>query len=215
MSTLEKDETIVDREKGHKHDDGWQELADFFVSFGLAMAQDQTPHLQTRIYYSQADRSAQWEGLASSRMVNWMLHELGPSLRAEGWDLDEGSAPDVIDSEPPLLEMSGLWVTETHAPIGKLRAEVCVSLIDESVAESADARIPFLVDFYLDNVETQNGELVACHPGYLAPGKVDCGIEQDWAIPAAGRYQVRVVARLLPPWRGSAQLLGPVVVVEL
>lgn len=54
---------------------GWQELGDFIVSFGYAVSSDGERRLETKIHYSQGDRSMRWAGAAKRELLEWIDRE--------------------------------------------------------------------------------------------------------------------------------------------
>jgi hypothetical protein len=80
-----------DREQQCRHH--WRELGDFFVSFGFVIDETGKKHFQTRVHHSQADRSAQWSGLAIGQLLTWMLRQTNLLSPAEG-KVTPGSKPD-------------------------------------------------------------------------------------------------------------------------
>jgi hypothetical protein len=123
-------------------DSGWQEVADFFVSLGYTRDQAGRRRLRTRAHHSQADQTQEWDGLALTELIQWMLDRAGlketpdqpgASLRpGVGAQMGDGngyttsgeqrtrkqeqkpspSSPQTWEEPPVELELSDLWVSE-------------------------------------------------------------------------------------------------------
>ena len=218
--------------------DNWRELADFFVSFGYARDASGQERLQTKVYYSQGDRTGQWEGIAASRAKDWMLLQadlpferekastgmLAPEVPPVPYaEPQAGSMPYQEMAEPTAeMQFSEVWVTEEKAPVpahgvrepGHLHLESKLELSGQEALSLAEARHPFVVELYLVDTETTQAELVENSPGMLTPGVMEYTVRRDFPIPKAGRYQLYLIARLLPPSTSMTHLQGPVLIVE-
>ncbi|HXV42098.1 MAG TPA: hypothetical protein VEC96_03480, partial [Anaerolineae bacterium] len=65
--------SIEHKERNRATRENWRELADFFVSFGYAVDKEGQERLETKVIHYQVDQSDQWEGVATSQLLNWML----------------------------------------------------------------------------------------------------------------------------------------------
>jgi hypothetical protein len=121
-----------------------------------------------------------------------------------------------------VIALSDLWVSEVKmpAPVGEeqveemLRAESRLNLTGPSANSLADDQLPFRVEIYLVNTETHHSQLIASQEGQLSPGVLSYGIGQDFPLPAIGRYQLYLVASLLPPGDAAVHVQGPVIRIE-
>jgi hypothetical protein len=102
-----------DREQQCRHH--WCELGDFFVSFGFTVDETGKKRFQTRVHHSQADRSAQWSGLAIGQLLTWMLHQTNLLPPAEG-KITPGSKPDRAQALSAPVMTSGPIGSQTINP---------------------------------------------------------------------------------------------------
>ena len=203
---------------------GWREVADFFVSFGFTVEEKGGKRLRTKAHHSQADQSEEWEGVAGQELLNWMLEQadLLQALEADRQPIPKpvGSQPD--PHEGVSLELSDLWVSQIREPVmtdgelssGQLRAQHRLKLVGPLAENVTQQQLAFQVELYLLHTESGSSHLAATNPGQLVPGELVYEIQQDFTTPPAGRYQLYVIARLLPPGTAMAHLQGPYVRVE-
>ena len=110
-----------------------------------------------------------------------------------------------------ILEMASADKDESEA---KLKSE------GQWVLEGPDAfdltydQIPYRVETYLTNTQNNQSKLVAATDDYLIPGEIVYDVEETFDIPPLGRYQLYMVARLLPPKNLIAHQQGPVIRIE-
>lgn len=198
-----------------------EEVANFFVSF-IRMAGEE--ELKTKIYHSESGKEELWEGLAMNRMIEWMLDQADISL-------EQASAEPVQQTqtfeEPVLTEeiqltINDLLVTHIREPItefegmasGLVRVENRLELTGAQAMDLTYERAPFAEEIYLFNIETSQTELVAKYQDQMSPDVLTYPIQQDFAIPPSGRYQLYVMVRLLPPMIAVAQVQGPLLRVN-
>ncbi len=205
----------------------WRELADFYVSFGYSTDSQGAEHLKTRVRHSQANNLNQWEGIATDELIQWMLKQANlpeppkgssTAITAAAPQLGPGRASS---PEETMIALSDVWVTEVKVPVtassreaSYLRVECRLVLQDPDAVNLTYYRVPFSVDLYLVDTATNETKLIDTYNDRLSPGDQDYHITQDIAIPQAGRYQLFLFARLLPPAMGAAHLQGPVVRIE-
>lgn len=195
---------------------GWEALAEFAVAFGRVRAADGEPHVETRVRHVPSGEATSWPGMALDELAAWMSRRASLPLPGSVSEQPEGSA------ERDEVELSGLWVSQDRAAghpgwsgvTNALRAEVCFSVVAARPAVLAAGEVPYTIEFWLTNSETNESSSAAVYRGMVRPGEMDCPIEQDLPIPPPGRYQLDLVARLLPPGNGLGRLSGPVIVVE-
>ncbi len=85
---------------------GWQELADFFVSFGFTINQNGETRLATRVHHSQVDKSEQWCDLPLSQIVDWILRQanIAPAIAAPSHpplELPAALSRQLSEQQPP------------------------------------------------------------------------------------------------------------------
>ena len=210
------------------HKGVWQELADFFVSFGYVADAEGQEHLQTKVHHSQADKFGQWDGIATERLVAWMLMQanLPEPTQGEASHAENAISNNKIsqpDSEKFVrIVLSDVWVDEVEAPDDAMQTQTGNLLRIESQltlpeAELLDERLvhaPYSVELYLIDMHANQSKLVNAYSNQLIPGKYNYHIIQNIDIPEAGQYQIFILARLLPPSIGIAQAQGPLIRVE-
>ncbi len=212
-------------EKHWKKD--WVEMANFFISFGYELTKSGEKRLQTRVIHYEGEKEQQWENIAQDSLVEWVLNQAKPSLPPDA-EL-QSREPALKEAQPeeselsftPLLEITDLQVSEAEAAAqgnsglkkGKLRTEYLLRL-PASAREFTEGCLSVLVETHLVNLQTNRSTIVSSEIGQLSPGEFVYEISQDFPLPATGRYQLYVSARLLPPGEASAQIQGPVIHVE-
>lgn len=220
------------RQKGENGNSGkaaisWQELADFFVSFGHAVDPDGNKKLQTKVHHSQADQLMQWDGIAVEELVDWILDQAKlseSSARNVDFHLPEIEASQDQPSEEgtAYLEISNLWISEVTVPVPAyredgpraLRAEGNLKLSGSVSAELAQQKLPYVVELYLVDLASGQSSMAASHTQKLSPGSFSYDIIQDFNIPPAGRHQLYMIVRLLTPQASAAHIQGPIIRVE-
>ena len=211
--------------------DNWRELGDFFVSFGYVINSKKEERLQTKVHYSQGDKFEWWDGIVTDKLVNWMLNQANLSALIDAEAQTEMEAPierfsQAMVEETTLLELfldlSNLWVSEVKMPVSviepsqatMLRAECRLSLSGPAARELTEDRGPFTIELYLVDTHTNQSNLVASYAGRLRPNELGYEIQQDFPIPPAGRYQLYLVAKLLPLGTAVTHLQGPIIRAE-
>jgi hypothetical protein len=77
-------------------------------------------------------------------------------------------------------------------------------------------RIPYNIQVYLVNTETNQSNCASIFTGQLSPAELNYFVQQDFPTPKRGRYQVNVIGQLsLPGTDGAIRTLfsylqGPV-----
>lgn len=215
-------------QRGAEPRERWHELADFFVSFGESVGPGGEKRLQTKVHHSQADQLAQWDGIASRQLIEWMLSQANLPLpeesapAAEPASAPEQPAPLPAGNQDAFLELSELWVSEVKAPVpargegelALLRAESRLSLSGSAALRLTEDEEPFAIEMYLVNTQTMHSRLVASYRGELTPGELAYHIEQEFPAPPIGRYQLFVVAWLPGSSVAAAHLQGPIIRAE-
>lgn len=208
----------------------WREVADFFVSFGYAIDSEGNEQLQTKVHHSQADQLHQWDGIAVDELIQWMLNRANlpapQETKLEG-RVEALPPAEVSKAEPEeestYLVLSNLWVSHMKTPVmaqsnqsqkGLIRVEGNLSVAGQDAYRLSYERIPFVVEMYLVNLQTKQSEIVANYSDQLFPEELSYAIHQDFPIPNTGRYQLFVLARLLPPGAIATHLQGPVIRIE-
>ena len=262
-----------------RHWNDWDEMANFFVSFGFEITKEGEKRLQTRTIHYESVQEKKWEKIAATELLEWMLAQAKPSFPSEaGADAAETDAaetdaaetdaaeadaaetdaaeadaaetdvaeagaaaadaaetdvaeadavaasaalPPAVDGETPSLELYSVEVSEVtiapqaagQASSATIRVESWLKLADSARALS-DNQVPFRVEAFLFDLEIEQSRVVAAHPGQLKPGELTYRIEQDFPMPAVGRYQLYLAAQLPPPWEHSVRAEGPIIRVE-
>lgn len=198
----------------------WREVADFFVSFGFAVDADGREQLQTKVHHSQAEVDQRWPGVVTDELVRWMLYRANLPPPAEMAVEPEPSAPEPAEETAAFLDLADLWVEEVAMPVpmggdspALLRATSRLILSGSAAIDLTIEQIPFTIELYLVDTELHQSRVAASYPGQLRPGQFDYDIEQDFPVPPAGRYQLHLLASLLPP-KAIKYLQGPLIRVE-
>lgn len=231
LSEVEISDDVGKEPPAPSHPVAWQELADFFVSFGLNISPEGEEQIQTKIHHSQADKSAQWDGFAIDQLVEWMVDQanLTPSIRTESPDKYISTSELSLAKEPEegqpdaQIYVTDLWVSEARIPITmsgqgsppRLKAVSKLIIEGSAALELTRDETPFTVEYFLVDTQTHKTELVATRRERLVPDTLTYDIEQDFPIPQPGRHQLYVVARLSPPAILATHVQGPVIRVEL
>jgi hypothetical protein len=203
--------------------DGWRELADFFVSFGNVTGEE--TGLKTRVHYSQGDQYMEWDGIAASNLLDWMINQAGlaPQLKLEQ---TPSESPDrKIDPVLPgsnnqegHITITNIWVSEVQIPSNAERGEVSHRVQIEadiqfnetgSQVEGASP-VEMSVDIYLVNVVTGDSLFYETPPTSIRRANEAVQFKFDFEIPPPGSYQLYIMGRLLPDRRGSSLLPGPI-----
>lgn len=210
------------------HRETWRELADFFISFGYSIDDQGREHLQTKVHHSQADKLYEWDGIASDQLIAWILKQanLPEPAPAEGQltkaPLPSSQSLQMGDNKPVLMALSDVAVNEINAPEGSatgqpeniLRIETQLTLPGGELLDETLDHAAYAVEVYLIDMQTHENQLVNTYSDYLSAGNQRYSITRDIKIPDAGRYQLILFARLLPPLVGIAQAQGPLIRVE-
>jgi hypothetical protein len=215
---------IERKERNRATRENWRELADFFVSFGYTLDEEGRERLETKVIHYQVDQSDQWEGVATSQLLNWMLRQANLPLLAELETEVEAETPATPAplTEETVLELAELWVSEVKMPaladgqqaVEMLRAESRLNLTGPAANNLAADQLPFRFEIYLVNTETHHSQLIASQEGQLTPGVLSYEVQQDFPLPAIGRYQLYLIASVLPPGDAVVHLQGPVIRIE-
>jgi hypothetical protein len=198
-----------------------EEVANFFVSF-IRMAGEK--ELKTKIYHSESGKEELWEGLAMNRLIEWMLDQADILPEQVSEEPVQQTKPFEVPvlSEAIQLSINELLVTHVRVPVtefggmapGLVRVESRLELTGAQALGLTYERVPFAEEIYLFNIETSQTELVAKYQDQMSPDVLTYPIQQDFAIPPSGRYQLYVMVRLLPPMIAVAQLQGPLLRVN-
>jgi hypothetical protein len=213
----------------------WREIADFFVSFGHEIDQQGELRLITRVHHSQADQFIQWEGVASEQLITWMLAQaklsaIGPADVPLELQDEAKLGPNLLvqPEEEAQVELSDLWISQVEAPSsidgesqsGVLRLESKITLTGPDAINLTYERIPYNIQVYLVNTETNQSSCTAIYTGQLSPEELSYQVHQDFPTPKRGRYQVNVIGQLNLPGKAGAlrtlfsYLQGPLLRVE-
>ncbi len=205
---------------------GWREIADFFVSFGYSTDPSGQEKLMTRVHHSQADKSMQWNGVSTDQLIDWLLKEVGMPAARQG-SVKSRSAHKTGDlsralEEEASLEISDIWVSEVQVPVPAgsasqaeaLRVDGNLHLSGSRSSDLAQQRQPYTVEVYLVDIKSNQSRLVASSNNRLAPGNLSYTFQKDFRVPPAGRYQLFIIARTLPPVTLVTHAQGPIINVE-
>jgi hypothetical protein len=204
-----------------KNPSGWRELADFFVSFGESSDTGE-PRLKTRAHYSQADQLMEWDGIATTELLQWMVTQgslpLGQTQAAASPPPPQESQPvDEIGDNPPLA-ISNLWVSQVDlaahahesAPERRIRVDASIGYAqDESLLALPNAAVS--IDIFLVNLETNQSIFIENPAFSLTPEPEAHDFQYDFPVPPPGRYQLYLLARYSPHKKKIALQQGPVV----
>jgi hypothetical protein len=214
----------VKKPKAESPPKNWRDAATFFVSFGYVKNKGGEEQLHTKAQL-RGGKAKQWEGLATNELIQWMVSQADLPLPPEP-EPDVEDQPLVEVSQPAepetVLEIARLSVSEVSVPalagiflgVSLLQAEGHLSISGPEAARLTNDGLSFNVELYLINTTTQESKLVAAQPGQFAPGELSYQLQQNFPIPAAGRYQLYAVASLLPPSEAVAHIQGPIIRVE-
>lgn len=201
--------------------DNLEEVANFFVSF-IRMVDEK--ELKTKVYHSESGKEELWEGIAMNRLIEWMLDQadiLPEKVSAEPSQQTRQIEEPVLSKEIQLT-INDLLVTHVREVVsefggiapGLVRVENYLEITGAQAFDLTYEHAPFAEEIYLFNTETNQTELAAKFQDELSPDVLTYPIQQDFAIPPSGRYQLYVMVRLLPPMIAVAQLQGPILSVN-
>lgn len=204
-----------------KSPSGWRELADFFVSFGESSDSGE-PRLKTRAHYSQADQLMEWEGIATTELLQWMVTQgglpLGQTKAAAAPPLTQESQAAEENGENPPLAISNLWVSQvdlaTHAHESASERMIRVEAnIGYSQADSLPAlpKTTVSIDIFLVNMETNQSIFIENPAFSLTTERELNDFMYDFPVPPPGRYQLYLLGRYSPHKKKVTLQQGPVV----
>ncbi|HKQ74723.1 MAG TPA: hypothetical protein VJ810_13610, partial [Blastocatellia bacterium] len=159
-----------------RHWENWEELADFFVSFGYEITKSGEKILETRVINYERDEKQQWQDVATDQLLEWIISRSNTSLAQEGQSESRkpeltvrpsaapaaGEAKIVELTEPVVSEIgasSGVESPEKQS--GRLRVENCLKLSEAALAGQSYDKLIALTEIYLYNKQTQQRQMVA------------------------------------------------------
>ena len=204
----------------------WREMADFFVSFGELIDSDGNPRLKTKVHHSQGDVTECWDGIATDKLLQWMLAHANISQTPESADSKvdwKAQIPAQVGDlvEEVDLEVSDLWVSQVTVPApdepkttqNMVRVEGSLNFSGPDAASLTYELVPYAIEIYLVNKENNHPNLAATYTSQTEPDKLNYIFQQDFAIPAHGKYRICLKARLLHPFMAEVHAQGPILKV--
>ncbi len=233
QKNMEKSKKQAPQSKRRQNEKLWEkdfvELANFHVSFGYEVTKSGEKRLQTRVIHYEGEKNDRWDGVVHDQLVRWISDQAGPALPAEAQPKPAVKKIETKGPETPprpLLEVIDLEVSESRAAASglpgrftgpesrKLQTE-CSIRISEAALGLTEKQLPFQVELYLVDLQTDQSTLVSSQTGRLSPDGLIYKIGQSFPAPPLGRYQIYVAARLFPPFETNALAKGPIIRVEL
>jgi len=211
-----------------RHWENWEELADFFVSFGYEITKSGEKNLETRVINYERDEKQQWQDVATDQLLEWIVSRSNTPLAQESQPETRKSELIVRPSATPvageakIMELTEPVVTEIGASSeaespewqsGRLRVENCLKLSEAALAGQSYDKLIALTEIYLYNKQTQQRQMVAHQTCQYVPGNFTYEIKQDFPPPEVGNYQLYQIARLFPLGE-TAYAEGPVICVK-
>lgn len=194
----------------------WQELADFFVSFGFAVDKEGEKRLETRVHHSQADKPKAWDGIVTDDLINWMLNQASLSQPAETATQTELiTPPTLVTLYNVQVEISEVQVSEVPTPqaVGekKLLAKIRFQISGPEAEALTQDRLPFRIEVHTLDLKSRASSLVASGQGQLQPQVFEYTGQQAFPMPQLGRYELHSIVLLLPPGEMMASYRGPTI----
>lgn len=199
-----------------RHWENWEELADFFVSFGYEITKSGDKILQTRVINYGRDEKQQWQDVATDQLLEWIISRSNTPLAAEG----QSETP--VAEEAKILALAEPVVSEISYPptaetpewrSRRLCVESYLKLSEAELAKRSYDKLIALIEIYLLNQQTQQHKLAAYQTCQYTPGNLTYEIKQDFSIPETGKHQLYLAARLFP-LGDTTYVEGPVICVE-
>lgn len=195
--------------------ESWQELADFFVSFGFAVDKEGEKRLETRVHHSQADKPKAWDGIVTGELINWMLNQASLSQVAETAAQTELVTPPLpVTLYNVQVEISEVRVSEVPTPRGvgekKLLAKVRFQISGPEAEALTEDRLPFRIEVHTVDLKSRASNLVASGQGQLQPQVFEYTGQHSFPMPQLGRYELHSILLLLPPGEMMACYRGPI-----
>jgi hypothetical protein len=159
-----------------RHWENWEELADFFVSFGYEITKSGEKILETRVINYERDEKQQWQDVATDQLLEWIISRSNTPLAQEGRTETRKSELIVRPSAAPvagkakIVELTEPVVSEIVDPSeaespdgqpGRLRVENCLKLSEAGLAGRSYEKLIALTEIYLYNKPTQQRQMVA------------------------------------------------------
>ena len=96
-----------------RHWENWEELADFFVSFGYEITKSGEKILETRVINYERDENQQWQDVATDQLLEWIISRSNAPLAQEGQTKTRKSELIVRPSAAPVaVEAKFVELTE-------------------------------------------------------------------------------------------------------
>lgn len=228
LTTIPKMQEHPNQKPSTEEDDiEWRELADFFVSFGEEIGSSGEARFKTKVHHSQTDKFDQWYGIAIDQLIKWMMEETNLTPQkvdkeiVEATPLVESFQLKTVDNKTHIL-LTDLWVYQIELQTlvngklqtGLVRVDSSFNISGPDAVNLTYERIPFIVEVYIVNTQSNQSELVATERGQLSPEDLKYDIKHEFPVPPHGRYQLYVLGRLLLPTIEAANLQGPIIRVE-
>lgn len=195
--------------------ENWREVADFFVSFGFTIDPQGEEVLKTRVHHSQADIPEEWDGIATDKLVNWMLRQANLRLPPEPPAEEIGASASTASPTPydAQVEILTFQLSEVPASPGvwekKLRAQVRLRISGPDAETLARRQTPFQINVYAVDLEDKALAVVAYAGGQLELSKTEYTQHMTFPVPGLGRYELHSIAFTIPPVRLPAVHRGP------
>jgi hypothetical protein len=216
------------KQQYERHWENWEELADFFVSFGYKITKSGEKILETRVINYERDEKQQWQDVATDQLLEWIIsrsntplaQESQPRIRKSELTVRPSAAP--VAREAKIVELTEPVVSEIGASSeaesperqsGRLGVENCLKLSEAALAGQSYDKLIALTEIYLYNKQTQQRQMVAHQTCQYVPGNFTYEIKQDFPPPEVGNYQLYQIARLFPLGE-TAYAEGPVICVK-
>ena len=202
-----------------RHWENWEELADFFVSFGYEITKSGEKILETRVINYERDENQQWQDVATDQLLEWIISRSNAPLAQEGQTKTRKSELIVRPSAAPVAvesEVRGIDGTrgpreisdpsEAESPekqSGRRRVENCLKLSEAALAGQSYDKLIALTEIYLYNKQTQQRQMVAHQTCHYVPGNFTYEIKEGFPPPEVGNYQLYQISRAIPTWRNG------------
>ncbi|MCI0388266.1 MAG: hypothetical protein MOB07_05820 [Acidobacteria bacterium] len=215
QSFTEEAAPLMKKHQFERHWSDWDELANFFVSFGYEITREGEKQLQTRTIHYEGVEERKWKEIATTELLAWMMSRANPSLPPES--IEQFETQSSLD-ETPTLELSDLTIFQVKMPAFSASMEYLSGMLRVNgtmvVSERVSGDLNFMTDFHLVDTQSNRWMRVASQLVQLASDDLTYEIEQDFPLPPVGHYQLYVTARQLPTGNLTIWVEGPLIHVE-
>jgi hypothetical protein len=237
LEPLESDESEVHQDN-ESPSSSWRQKAGFSLFFDYSEEEPEKETWRTRVYHDETGEETEFLTVDTPTWVNWIIEKGNLPLHQQSMTVDEISEKVSIPVETPPAELLQAPApdelskpkSETDDILHFEIQDVTVSVSKPSMGlpekgimvnvdfhlEGAEAigmvaeRVPYRVEIYTVNLQSNVLSLVASERGLLQPDVSKYRSLQTFSIPELGRYELYSLVILLPPVGKMSYFSGPI-----